>query len=74
MFKPSVDKIVYLLIGVAATTGLFGAERHLHKDNVTKIIADAIIGGEFCNEDGTEVDISSAEVEEIYFVGCGGFF
>ena len=72
--KPIFEKIGLFLLG-AISAGSFAAYDSIkERERVLEALAQSIAQGDFCPADAEEAEEITDEAEEIFFVGCGGFF
>ena len=75
MKKTYISHLSFLALGAVVTAGVFMIDWHNDRSEAVQALAAGIAAGDFCTTNtGKDMETIKAEIEDIYFVGCGGFF
>lgn len=72
MNKKLVDRVLFFLLGGVVATGALAYDAEQDAKEQAEALKAAIDRGDFDSEKAS--DITAEELEDVYFVGCNGFF
>lgn len=73
--KKHIEKVGFFLLGTILTASIFILDWRTDRSEAIQTLAAGIVAGDFCTfDEAKDVQTITSEIEEIYFVGCGGFF